>query len=83
MPNTAVATDVHQAFYVELVFRTQPALYRVLVAKDAPQRSQFGIIPVKHFFIRIYLGFLQDFSRPGMSHPINVGECDDSPLIFR
>ncbi len=79
----AVAGDIQQALDAHLNFGTQLAFHFELIVDHIPDGIQFIIVPLMHFLAVVDACLVQDVTGRGMSDPIDIGQSNFTPFIFR
>ena len=81
MPQSTIASDIHQTLDVHLNFTTQFTLYRELILNDAGDSTDIIIRPVFHLDILIYTCLLKDVTCLALTNPEDVGQADNTSFI--
>src|SRR6218665_1326179 len=78
---SAIATDVHQAFDAQLHFRFEQALHLIGFCNGGANGIRFFIVPFFHLLVEGHAGFRQNLLRGSFSYAKNIGETDFASFI--
>ena len=81
MAKTPVATDIHQAFDVQLYFCTQLTFHLVLIFNELTDGFRLIVRPVLRALIRIDITARENFDGAGTTDAEYGGQSDFAPLL--